>query len=53
MPGEQVKILLLSSNEYGDRTSGQGVILTNTLRCLASMQDINSALGVFRPLQHF
>ncbi len=48
-----MKILFLSSSEYGDITSGPGVIVTNTLRCLASMQDINSSLGVFRPLPLF
>jgi len=51
--GEQLKILFLCSSEYGDITSGQGVIITNTLRCLASMQGINSAMGVFRPLLLF
>ena len=48
-----MKILLISSSEYGDLTSGQGTVVTNTLRCLASMQDINSTLGVFRPLHLF
>ena len=48
-----MKILFLSSSEYGDLTSGQGTVVTNTLRCLALMQDINSTLGVFRPLRLF
>jgi hypothetical protein len=48
-----LKILLLSSSEYGDIISGVGVIVTNTLRCMASMQNISSALGVFRPSELF
>lgn len=51
--GMQVKILLLSSSEYGNITSGPGVVVTNTLRYLASMQNIISALGVFRPSELF
>lgn len=48
-----MKILFLSSSEYGDMTSGPGTVVTNTLLCLASMQNVNSALGIFRPLHLF
>lgn len=48
-----MKILFLSSNEYGDITAGQGTVVTNTLRYLAFMQGVSSALGVFRPSHLF
>lgn len=45
-----MRLLILSSNEVGDLTSGQGVIVTHTVQSLLARSDVQIGVGVFRAL---